>query len=98
MLLSSLLIIEVVVVLSWINRQQGSPVLDFRDTMRIEVIEVELRGVDTVPLKCAGLLHIFTLLCIMVDLWPNSGTAPKNTFGNSSYLAAKIGVCGMKIF
>jgi hypothetical protein len=93
MFLFSFLIVEAVVVLSWIDRQQRSPILDFGGTTGVEAIEKKLRVTDRALLWCAGLLQIFILLCTVADLWPNSGTGPKDSLGNASRLAAKIGVC-----
>jgi hypothetical protein len=101
MFLSSFLIIQVVVVFSWIDRQQGPPVLDSSDTMRVEAVEEELRGVDIVLFKCARLLHLFILLCIVADLWPISSTAPISAVENPdnlNNLLVKTGICAMKIY
>jgi hypothetical protein len=106
MFLSSFVIIQVMLMFSWMDRQQeqGSPVLDSRDNkILVEAVEEDLQVIDTVLFKLAAFLHLLLLFTIVSDFWPiiSSETGTGFTVENPEnfkLLAVKLAICVEKIF
>lgn len=71
MFLVSFLIVEILVVLSWIGGRRGSPLHENLDPAKLISIKARLNALDRILFLLASITHALLLLCIAGDLWPN---------------------------
>jgi hypothetical protein len=78
MFLVSFILVEVLVVLSWVGGRQGSPLHDLETELELSSIEARLDAIDKELYLCAVGLHSLVIFWLVLDLWPDTDNVIKH--------------------
>jgi hypothetical protein len=94
MFLVSFILVEALVVFSWVGGRQGSPLHDPENELELSSIEARLDAIDKKLYFCAIAFHSLVLFWLVLDLWPDTDNIIRHYllyFRHSSWPQTMIG-------